>query len=199
MSAASDVTLGTGGTHAVVAFATNDSSTWMCTDAWDSSGFNHTGARHSFFTTDSYATPAAYSFNKWNWMIRLAGAPPTPGGGLFLVNGLTSGTMKPGATISLQFWSSDGSAPILYLMVLNAGGPLISFLPVTSLDPLLIVRRLVLSPARVHDRPDLTPAASSATTSTRRRTQEQDQAVELQAHHRQGPRSARRRLLRHPR
>jgi hypothetical protein len=125
-----DVTLGTGGAHGVVSFAVNDSSTWMCVDAWDSSGFNHTGPRHSFFTTDSYATPASYSFNKWNWMIRLAGAPPTPGGGLFLVNSLTSGTMKAGAAISLQFWSSDGAAPTLYLMVLNAGGPLISFLPV---------------------------------------------------------------------
>jgi hypothetical protein len=125
-----DVTLGTGGAHAVMSFATNDSNTWLCTDMWDSSGFNHTGARHSFFTTDSYATPASYSFNKWNWMIRLAGPPPTPGGGLFLVNGLTSGNMPAGGTIALQFWSSDGSAPTLYLMVLNAGGPLIAFLPV---------------------------------------------------------------------
>ena len=125
-----DVTLGTGGAHAVMSFATNDSNTWLCTDMWDSSGFNHTGTRHSFFTTDSYATPASYSFNKWNWMIRLAGPPPTPGGGLFLVNGLTSGNMPGGGTISLQFWSSDGAAPTLYLMVLNAGGPLIAFLPV---------------------------------------------------------------------
>jgi hypothetical protein len=125
-----DVTLGTGGAHGVVSFAVNDSNTWMCTDAWDSSGFNHTGARHSFFTTDGYATPASYSFNKWNWMIRLAGPPATPGGGLFLVNGLTSGTMPAGTTVSLQFWSSDASAPTLYLMVLNVGGPLISFLPV---------------------------------------------------------------------
>jgi len=125
-----DVTLGTGGAHAVVSFAVNDSSTWICTDAWDATGFNHTGARHSFFTTDSFATPAAYSSNKWNWMIRLAGPPATPGGGLFLVNGLTSGTMPAGGTIALQFWSSDASAPTLYLMVLNAGGPLISFLPV---------------------------------------------------------------------
>jgi hypothetical protein len=125
-----DVTLGSSGAHGIVAFATGDSGLWMCTDAWDASGSNHTGARHSFFTTDSYATPAAYSFNKWNYMIRLAGAPPTPGGGLFLVNGLTSGNMPGGGTISLQFWSSDGAAPTLYLMVLNAGGPLIAFLPV---------------------------------------------------------------------
>jgi hypothetical protein len=125
-----DVTLGTGGAHAVVSFATGDSDTWMCADAWDSSGSNHTGARHSFFTTDSYATPASYSFNKWNYGIRLAGVPPTPGGGLFLVNGTTSGTMKGLSNISLQFWSSDASAPTLYLLVLNAGGPLISFLPV---------------------------------------------------------------------
>jgi hypothetical protein len=125
-----DVALGTGGVHGVVSFAVNDSNTWMCTDAWDSSGFNHTGARHSFWTTDSYATPSSYSFNKWNYMIRLSGPPATPGGGLFLVNGLTSGTMPGGGTISLQFWSSDGAAPTLYLMVLNAGGPLIAFLPV---------------------------------------------------------------------
>jgi hypothetical protein len=38
--------------------------------------------------------------------------------------------MRAASTVSLQFWSSDGSAPTLYLMVLNAGGPLISFLPV---------------------------------------------------------------------
>jgi hypothetical protein len=125
-----DVTLGTGGAHAVVSFAVGGTNTWMCADAWDSAGFNHTGARHSFFTTDSYATPAAYSASKWNYMIRLAGPPATPGGGLFLVNGLTSGTMKAADTISLQFWSSDASAPTLYLMVLNAGGPLISFLPI---------------------------------------------------------------------
>jgi hypothetical protein len=125
-----DVTLGTGGAHAVVAFATGCSNTWMCADAWDSSGNNHTGPRHSFFTTDAYATPAAYSTVKWNYMIRLAGPPPTPGGGLFLVNGTTSGTTKGASTVSLQFWSSDASAPTLYLLVLNAGGPLISFLPV---------------------------------------------------------------------
>jgi hypothetical protein len=125
-----DVTLGTGGAHGVVSFATGDSNTWMCTDAWDSSGFNHTGARHSFWTTDSYATPSSYSFNKWNYMIRLAGPPATPGGGLFLVNGLTSGSMPGGGNIALQFWSSDGAAPTLYLLVLNAGGPLIAFLPV---------------------------------------------------------------------
>jgi hypothetical protein len=125
-----DVTLGSGGAHGVVAFTTGDTNTWMCADVWDSAGFNHTGARHSFFTTDSFATPSAYSFNKWNYMIRIAGAPPTPGGGLFLVNGLTSGTMPGGGTIALQFWSSDGAAPTLYLMVLNAGGPLIAFLPV---------------------------------------------------------------------
>jgi hypothetical protein len=40
------------------------------------------------------------------------------------VNGLTSGNMSGGTTISLQFWSSDGAAPTLYLEVLNVG-PLI--------------------------------------------------------------------------
>jgi hypothetical protein len=119
-----DISLGTAGVHGVISFPTNDSSTWMCTDAWDSLGFNHTGARHSFFTTDSYATPASYSYSKWNYMIRLAGAPPTPGGGLFLVNGALAGTMAGGATVALQFWASDTAAPTLYLEVLNVG-PLI--------------------------------------------------------------------------
>ncbi len=125
-----NVTLGTGGTHAVMGFKTNDSNTWLCVDAWDSNFNNHTGARHSFFTTDSYATPASYSANKWNYEIRLAVPPATPNGGLFLVNGLTSGTMAGGGTLSLDFWSADGGAPTNYLMVLNVGGPLISFLPI---------------------------------------------------------------------
>src|SRR5262249_16291153 len=119
-----DVVLGTGGSHAVITMKTGDSQTWLCTDGWDSSGFAHTGARHSFFTTDSYATPARYSANKVNYMIRLAGPPATPNGGLFLVNGALAGTMPGGATIATQFWSSDGAAPTLYLQVLNVG-PLI--------------------------------------------------------------------------
>jgi hypothetical protein len=125
-----DVTLGSGGVHAVMSFNTADSNTWLCVDSLDSTGAKHTGARHSFFTTDSYATPAAYSTSKWNYMIRLAGSPATPGGGLFLVNGRTSGSMEGGDPIALQFWSSDASAPTSYVMVLDLGGSLISFLPI---------------------------------------------------------------------
>src|SRR5262249_1301563 len=87
-------------------------------------GAKHTGARHSFFTTDSYATPAAYSANEWNYMIRLAGPPATPNGGLFLVNGPTSGTMEGGTTVTLPFWSSDRAAPALHLQVRHFRGPL---------------------------------------------------------------------------
>jgi len=116
-----NVTLGTGGAHGVVAFPTNDSSTWMCTDAWDSLGFNHTGARHSFFTTDSYATPSSYQASKWNYMIRLAGPPPTPGGGLFLINGSTAATVGGGQPVALQFWSSDATNPTLYLEFIKVG------------------------------------------------------------------------------
>ena len=116
-----DTQLGTAGAHIALANVTGDSGTWLCTDFWDASGANHTGTRHSFFTTDDYATPASYPFSKWNWMVRASGAPPTPNGGTFLINGGTNVVQKAGTTITMSFWSADTSAPTLYVQYLKLG------------------------------------------------------------------------------
>jgi hypothetical protein len=130
-----DVTLGTGGVHGVIAFPVGDTATWICADSTDANGGSHTGARHSFYTTDSYATPASYAAQKWNYMIRLVGTPPTPGGGLFLINGVTAASIRSGKDIALQFWSSDGNAATQYL----------EFLAVTSAGPFLPLPAVVLT------------------------------------------------------
>ena len=130
-----DVTLGTGGAHGVIAFPAGDTATWICADASDQYGSAHTGPRHSFYTTDSYATPASYAAQKWNYMIRLVGTPRTPGGGLFLINGVSAASIRSGTDIALQFWSSDGNAATQYL----------EFLAVTSAGPFLPLPAVVLT------------------------------------------------------
>lgn len=120
-----DVNLGTGGVHIAMAFATGDSSTWLCTDLFNSNGTSHTGTRHSFWTSDNYATPSSYPFTHLNWMMRLAGSPPVPNGGTFLINGTTAAIVKGGSTLALQFWSADTANPTKYLEGIVSFGPFI--------------------------------------------------------------------------
>jgi hypothetical protein len=124
-----DVVLGTGGVHISTAFPTGDSSTWLCTDLFASNGSSHTGPRHTFFTTDDYVTPASYPFTHMNWMMRLAGSPPTPNGGAFLINGSTAATVQAGTTLALQFWSSDTVNPTKYLEGIVVG----PFIPIPAI------------------------------------------------------------------
>lgn len=139
-----DVTAPTsGGIHAAVAMPTGDTGTWLCTDLFNSNGSSHTGPRHSFWTSDNYATPSSYPFTRLNWMIRLAGSPATPNGGLFLLNGSQGPqNIKGGTTIATQFWSSDTANPTKYLQGLVIGPiflPLPAFVLQTGLRNFAVI------------------------------------------------------------
>jgi len=116
-----DVVTGSTGLHAAFNFPTNDTGTWICTDVFTNSGAAHTGRRHSFFTTNAYATAATAPLTNMNWIARVATAPPTSNGGVFLINGSAAASSRVGENIALQFWSADSAAPTLYLQCLDVG------------------------------------------------------------------------------
>lgn len=106
------------GLHAVMNFPTGDSVTWLCADQSSVAG-------RSYFTTNSYSTPAV-PFTL-NWMMRLAAGPNFGGaGGVFTINGGTAVTVSQNTQVSLTFWSSCATQPTLYMQMLNVGTSLIA-------------------------------------------------------------------------
>lgn len=105
-----DVTLGSTPVHMGMTFPAGDSSLWLCTDT------NGAIAGRSYFTTNSYATPAIpFSVN---WMLRLGSAPAA---GTFLVNGQAAAKVSEGDQVVISFWGNKGKTGERALIAVQVG------------------------------------------------------------------------------
>jgi len=106
-----DVALGSTGVHAAYVQAPGDSVLWLCADS------NGPVAGRSYFTTNSYATPAI-PFTV-NWMIGLCSVPRS---GQFFVNGEKDATIIEGEDIVLDLWGNFSKTGERFLVCYKALG-----------------------------------------------------------------------------
>lgn len=100
--------------HSVMTMATGDSSLWQCADTSVAAG-------RSYFTTNTYATPAI-PFTV-NWMQR-AVTTGTPGS--YTINGTTAASVSDSGFLSFEFWGTAGTTGYLQGLFL---GPTFIALP----------------------------------------------------------------------
>ncbi len=120
-----DVTVGSGGVHAVMSFLTGDSALWLCGDTTDSDA-------RSYFSATSYSTPATQVVSE-DLMLRLIGSVNAGAGAAYLTVNNSPGTVPVGQTEFLvaTLWSSCAVQPTLYIQgVTVPGGPFVQIQPV---------------------------------------------------------------------
>jgi len=107
-----DLTLGTGGYHAVTTCLTGDSGTWLCSDS-------SAPDRRSYFTANNYSSVATFLGNH-DLMVRVIGQVSlTPGSGAsaYLTVNNATGAIDVDQTAFLEatLWSACAIQPTLYI------------------------------------------------------------------------------------
>ncbi len=111
-----DVTVGSGGVHAVSTFLTGDSALWLCGDS-------SAADNRSYFTSGNYSTPGT-KLSGWDLMMRVIGTVNTgPDSAYMTVNNAT-GTVDVDQVGFLMstLWSSCATQPTLYIQGVTIPG-----------------------------------------------------------------------------
>ncbi len=119
-----DVTVGSGGVHAVVSFLTGDSALWLCSDS------TAPDAR-SYFSMSFYSTPATPITSEDLMMRVIGGVNPGTGSTYMTVNNAT-GVVEVDQIgfVGATLWSSCAVQPTLYIQgVTLPGGPFVQVPP----------------------------------------------------------------------
>lgn len=111
-----DVTIGTGGLHAVTTALTGDSGTWLCSDLGSSEG-------RSYFTSANYSGVAT-KLNGYDLMMRVIGTVNTGTGSAYMTVNNATGITNVAQTgfITATLWSSCAIQPTLYIQGVTIPG-----------------------------------------------------------------------------
>lgn len=111
-----DVTVGTGGVHAVTTMLTGDSGLWLCGD-------NTAPDNRSYFTGGNYSTPGT-KLTGWDLMVRVIGTVNTGTGSAYMTVNNATGTVdvKQTGFLAATLWSSCAVQPTLYIQGVTLPG-----------------------------------------------------------------------------
>jgi len=111
-----DVTVGSGGTHAVTTFLTGDSGLWLCGDS-------SAPDNRAYFSSNNYSTVGT-KMSGWDLMMRVIGTVNTGTGSAYMTVNNSAGTVAVDQVGFLMstLWSNCATQPTLYIQGVTIPG-----------------------------------------------------------------------------